>query len=772
MADAKPTMTGALPPPKVPAYRFQPMNDHELVQDPFYAIRCLTSGALDDGQSYWEDDRVDLDDEELAVEASERLAAFGSGQGRFQVVVDSENQRRMLSWCVATGGLGGMDENPESQDGEFFAMRQYLFEMQARGFDHKYPQVREWLLDQLKANRSKYNSLDANGNVDNGEGSSKSTAQADKVSKPAAQTGEGSKSATPTTHGASTDDHIHDDKGKGKAPGQTHTLPNQLISPPSSAAPAAPATWKLLPEKKGTSMVAPTTPKKKPQVNADGSPMIRSSTKRSKIKKSDLLKPTSSFNTLTARFKAMKTAAKRIRYKTKDNTKIRTPKKAKSQATQEQQVDVDMNADQGNDDLEMDAPGNNDMEMEAPNNDDDDGFEMEQPNAGQPEQLPGLAVDPGLDQAFISRAAHLAQDERYNTMYGRYVVRRPQDITRQDVVGLTQGTNHLVTMAAELAGLDEESFLRHIFKDNWNTSAANFTKPVPRERVKADASVACGVVIKDAYNVTQKTAALKAGRPVEQMGFARPGKNRRRGATVYVKLRPATYNTKASFVCEDQQFFSEEDIELEGGHTFSHFYHAALVNYDAKDGAICNGYNLEMLTWLARNRLHTWYEDQEPREWNEEVQHYRIRGESPFQPMMPLRTCAQMFGSGMGTGSRILGGMGHDPHHNTPRGVWKSGAVRAQMDHRPYDVNNRENAAINQVAARASGGDLMDALMAGIEEHRANQNADGEEDEGVEDADVEVEDDVDGEFDPNAAGDSSSSEDEEEAEGGGMDEEL
>jgi hypothetical protein len=54
-------------------------------------------------------------------------------------------------------------------------------------------------------------------------------------------------------------------------------------------------------------------------------------------------------------------------------------------------------------------------------------------------------------------------------------------------------------------------------------------------------------------------------------------------------------------------------IQLNGGKVFGDYFLGALINYNEKDGKICNKVNRDVLVWLARLRLHTWYSEQEPR---------------------------------------------------------------------------------------------------------------------------------------------------------------
>lgn len=62
-----------------------------------------------------------------------------------------------------------------------------------------------------------------------------------------------------------------------------------------------------------------------------------------------------------------------------------------------------------------------------------------------------------------------------------------------------------------------------------------------------------------------------------------------------------------------QRYASEDDIQLTRGKAFGDYFLGALTNYNEKDGRICNKANRDILVWLARIILYTWYTEQEPK---------------------------------------------------------------------------------------------------------------------------------------------------------------
>jgi hypothetical protein len=79
---------------------------------------------------------------------------------------------------------------------------------------------------------------------------------------------------------------------------------------------------------------------------------------------------------------------------------------------------------------------------------------------------------------------------------------------------------------------------------------------------------------------------------------------------------------------------------------------------------------------------------QEPKQWDQNVAHYNIPEETPFEPIRPLRTTQQMFGLALSTNLRIAGGLALDPINHTLNGVRKSGAaepVNVATDLRIHD---------------------------------------------------------------------------------------
>lgn len=111
------------------------------------------------------------------------------------------------------------------------------------------------------------------------------------------------------------------------------------------------------------------------------------------------------------------------------------------------------------------------------------------------QELPGLE-----DPAFQHRAAARERYERHDNAYGRFVLRRIEDMTRQDRAYLSSGNSNLVQLATIHAGLLEEGFLNAIFEGDWKTVAAPTSRPMKPARVAADSTVPCGVFIRDSYS--------------------------------------------------------------------------------------------------------------------------------------------------------------------------------------------------------------------------------------------------------------------------------
>jgi hypothetical protein len=218
---------------------------------------------------------------------------------------------------------------------------------------------------------------------------------------------------------------------------------------------------------------------------------------------------------------------------------------------------------------------------------------------------------------------------------------------------LRRGNNDLLQLARQHANLEEEQFLQAIFSSDWNTAAGPTERPIKAKRVAADAGVICGVFIRDAFNKAERKRMEKTGKSPGELGF-KPLADRKKGETVYLKVFPAQLNTKSEFVCKKQRWCSDEEVRLEGGCVFGDYLLAALANYDERDMASCQRTNRETLVWLARFRLYSWYTVQEAKPWNQEVTHYNIPEEMVFEPMRPLRTTQQMFGSAFSTNSGDL----------------------------------------------------------------------------------------------------------------------
>jgi hypothetical protein len=317
----------------------------------------------------------------------------------------------------------------------------------------------------------------------------------------------------------------------------------------------------------------------------------------------------------------------------------------------------------------------------------------EQQEQTQSEPANEEAPEAETDTAFQHREKARQQFERHDEAYGRFVLRDEAQLTQWDVEYLRRGNNNLIELARRHASMNEQQFLEAIFVSDWNTAAGPTDRPVKAKRVAADAGVPCGVFIRDAYNKAERKAMDRTGKSPGELKF-KPLPERKKGETVYLKVFPSQLNTKSEFVCRKQRWCSDEDVSLEGGRVFGDYLLAALANYDERDMASCQRTNKEVLVWLARYRLYAWYTVQEAKAWNEQVTHYNIPEEAIFEPMYPLRTTQQMFGSALSTNLRIAGGLAIDPNNNTPNGVRKSGATEPVKLAAELRIHDRTTLAI------------------------------------------------------------------------------
>ncbi|KAH8787712.1 hypothetical protein BGZ57DRAFT_124751 [Hyaloscypha finlandica] len=319
------------------------------------------------------------------------------------------------------------------------------------------------------------------------------------------------------------------------------------------------------------------------------------------------------------------------------------------------------------------------------------GDEMDVDDHVEDQEVP----NPEMDPAFQYRESSRQQFQRHDEAYGRFVLRSATQLTQLDIEYLRRGNNNLMELAQQHANLREEEFLQAIFASDWNTAAGPTERPVKAKRVAADAGVPCGIFTRDAYNKAERKTMDRTGKAPGELGF-QPLPERRKGQTVYLKVFPSQLNTKSEFVCKKQRWCSDEDVRLEGGRVFGDYLLSALANYDERDMASCQRTNRETLVWLARFRLYSWYTVQEPKLWNQNVAHYNIAEETPFEPMRPLRTTQQMFGSALSTNLRIAGGLALDPIDQTPNGVRRSGAAEPVNVAADLRIHDREGLTLDE----------------------------------------------------------------------------
>ena len=313
----------------------------------------------------------------------------------------------------------------------------------------------------------------------------------------------------------------------------------------------------------------------------------------------------------------------------------------------------------------------------------------EKPTRPRYEDMEVERMDHEEDPAFTNRADNAQRIASYDTAYGRFVLRRPQDMTIADRAFLRNGNNDLITLAEEWCNMSEEGFLLAIFEGDWNTAVGPTSKPAKGERIASDSGIPCGIFTRDCYNKAERKKMEITGKSPEELGY-KPLPERKKGKTVFLKVTPAMMRPRIDFVCSKQRWVSDEDITLVGGKYYGDYVMTALANYDEKDAMACHKTNKATLVWLARLRLHTWYTHQEPRHWAEDVIHYNLVREESFSPMQPLRTSRQNFGSGLATDLRIAGGLALTPTSDTPNGVRRDGSRVQVMNMEVVDVTQRE----------------------------------------------------------------------------------
>jgi hypothetical protein len=93
------------------------------------------------------------------------------------------------------------------------------------------------------------------------------------------------------------------------------------------------------------------------------------------------------------------------------------------------------------------------------------------------------------DPGFINTAAARHRYKRHDRAYGRFVLRRAEDLAREDRAFLQSGNNNLIQLASIHFRLLDEGFLRAMFEGDWTTAAAPTTKPMKPARIAADSTI-------------------------------------------------------------------------------------------------------------------------------------------------------------------------------------------------------------------------------------------------------------------------------------------
>lgn len=307
---------------------------------------------------------------------------------------------------------------------------------------------------------------------------------------------------------------------------------------------------------------------------------------------------------------------------------------------------------------------------------------IEDSSASAESDFEGFADDAAWERRRLDREQHnyAVLDENF----GRFVLRSCRWVAEEDLRFLNSGVNKLLDLAREVLEMQSDEFLVCVFKGNWNSAAPPGQKPSPPKRISEDASVPCGNFSEDAYTKPQRKDAMKAGVHPSTL-FLRPDHPRRANDTVFLKVCPGIHAPTWCFVCKGHKFAGEWAVRLSGGNVFGGYLLSALRNYDSRDKAACDRFNQATLVWLARYRLHRWYNEQDG---DQETPKWNIREEEPFLPMAPLRTVTQVFGNSVAIQQQIAGGLGITPEARFPNGVRPNGAAVPVESHRLQDIYN------------------------------------------------------------------------------------
>jgi hypothetical protein len=112
-----------------------------------------------------------------------------------------------------------------------------------------------------------------------------------------------------------------------------------------------------------------------------------------------------------------------------------------------------------------------------------------------------------------------------------------------------------------------------------------------------------------------------------------------------------------------------DDVRIIGPDVFHYHLLAAQQNYERPDTAACLKFNRDFLLWLGRLHLHGWYTLQQPRAGDDAVHHQDLVEESVFVPMVPFRTCHQMFGINHGAITMVAAMMVMDADFDVANGI-------------------------------------------------------------------------------------------------------
>jgi hypothetical protein len=134
-------------------------------------------------------------------------------------------------------------------------------------------------------------------------------------------------------------------------------------------------------------------------------------------------------------------------------------------------------------------------------------------------------------------------------------------------------------------------------------------------------------------------------------------------------MYPALSTSHFELSAKRQSWIQNENVLIIGLNVIHNYLLAALQDYDRSDTAACLSFYGDFLLKLGRIRLHDWYALQQPKLWNEEVDHHDLADEPVFEPMVPFRTFRQMLGINHAANTMAAATMAMDANFGAPSGI-------------------------------------------------------------------------------------------------------